>query len=48
MSNDYINIRIFSWHFHLNFDWKMSIGKNTYHKEKNWPDGYFRIYQFFN
>lgn len=48
MSNLYINIRIMSWHLQVDFDWKITVSKNKYHSDKGYPDGYFKIYQFFN
>lgn len=47
MDSNYINIRFFSWHFQLNKDFMPSISRNNYHKDKGWPDGYFRVYRLF-
>lgn len=49
MSDLYINIRIFDWHFQVSDKWKVRISNNAdSHSRKNYPDGKFRVYQFFN
>jgi hypothetical protein len=49
MSDLYINIRIFDYHFQLNNRWKFRISNNAdSHSRKGYPNGKFRIYQFFN
>ena len=49
MSNLYINIRFLNWHFQVTNDWKFSVKNNAdSHGNKDYPDGYFRIYQFFS
>ena len=48
MSNLFINIRIFDWHFQLTKNWIPSISNNKkYHSEAEWPHGKWCIYQFF-
>ena len=48
MDNTNINIRIFGWHIQLEVGkWFPTIGYNPWHKENNWSDGYFRVYNFF-
>ena len=48
MDNTNINIRLFSWHLQLEIGkWFPVITYNSYHKEYNYPDGYFKIYNFF-
>lgn len=46
MSNLYINIRVWLYHFQVTDEWKVSISRNDYHRDNH--DGFFRIYQFFN
>lgn len=47
MGNTIINIRIFSWHLQWERGaWHPVVGFNGYHRENNWPDGYFSIYEF--
>lgn len=47
MSNDLINIRFFSWHFHWPKSHRPYFSRNDYHKFQNWPDGYISVYDFF-
>jgi hypothetical protein len=47
MSSDLINIRIGSYHLHIERGFRIRVGRNDYHKQKGWPDGYFAVYQFF-
>ncbi|WP_423176277.1 MULTISPECIES: hypothetical protein [unclassified Stenotrophomonas maltophilia group] len=47
MSNSIINIRFLSWH--LQWDrgaWHPVVSFNGYHRENNWPDGFFSVYDF--
>lgn len=48
MSDPYINIRVFSWHFMLTKKFMPRITHNESHKINQWDDGYFRVYEFFN
>lgn len=48
MDNTLINIRFIDWHFIVYITWKMEITRNRYHKQNGYPDGYFRVYRFFN
>ena len=48
MDNTNINIRLFSWHLQLEIGkWFPTISYNPYHKECNYSDGYFKIYNFY-
>ena len=49
MSKGWMNIRIGRWHLqggdpHL---WSLSLGRNDYHVENGWPDGWFAVYALF-
>lgn len=46
MSNDIVNIRLFSWHLQIKRDWHVEISYNGYHKASKYEDGYFRVYTF--
>jgi hypothetical protein len=48
MSDDWLNIRLLSWHLQSEYAkwWKLKISYNGWHKIKNYPDGYFSIYTF--
>ena len=48
MDDTNINIRIFGWHFQLLVGkWIPIIRYNGYHKQNIYPDGYFKVYNFF-
>jgi hypothetical protein len=48
MDNTIINIRLFAWHFQSERgSWKPKLSYNSYHKQNNFSDGYFRIYNVF-
>jgi hypothetical protein len=48
MDDTNINIRIFAWHIQLRRGELIpNLSYNCYHKENNFADGYFKIYNFF-
>ena len=44
MSNLRLNIRILMWHIQINYNWKITITYNDYHKELN--HGWFAVYAY--
>jgi len=49
MSNLWLNMMIFGYHIQAGDPWwHFKFSYNNYHKVNGWPEGYFKIFQFFN
>lgn len=46
MSDNLFNIRIWHWHLQLSRSGKFRLVRNTWHRDHDWPDGYFAVYDF--
>lgn len=46
MSRLWMNVRIFSWHIQAGEPhwYSVRLSFNGWHKERNWPDGWFSWY----
>ena len=43
MSNSRLNVRIFLWHFHITWNWRVRVYYNDFHKK--FPNGWFGLYE---
>lgn len=43
MSDLRLNIRLFMWHIQINYNWKLTIAYNDYHK--GLKHGWFKVYE---